>query len=469
MVQQLQASLELFKAKLSRYIAAWVFASIVGIELVILVPSYYRQKQEQLSRLERISYEVFSPTLVRATQSGQTPAGLLRTINQNLKSGSVILGGTLYTRDGKLLESFGERPELTYKSCCGNGMVQARQYQGDRYDVVWSPSVLNQQYVLVVRHDATSVQQELNGFIQRIAALILIIAVFVTLATMLTLGFTVINPILQLRDDLLAAGEAISNDLSDPKFAAMTVQRQDELGEVLTAFHDLFHRVRQEICDRRQAEANLRTEQAKADRLLLNILPAEIAEKLKRDQSAIADRFEEVTILFADIVNFTELSTQISPVELVSCLNEIFSAFDQLAEHHNLEKIKTIGDAYMVVGGLPTPRPDHVEAIGQMALDMQREITRFQTRLGTRFQLRIGIHTGTVVAGVIGLKKFSYDLWGDAVNLASRMESHGIIGEIQVSEATHDRLQHQFLLEKRGLIAVKGRGEVMTYLLKAQK
>lgn len=469
MVQRLHASLDLFKAKLSRYIAAWVFASIVGIELVILVPSYYRQKQEQLSKLERISYEVFSPALVKTTQSGKTPTGLLQTINQNLKSGSVILGGSLYSRDGKLLESFGERPQLTYKSCCGNGMVQARQYQGDRYDVVWSPSLLNNQYVLVVRHDATSVQQELNGFIQRIAALVLIIAVFVTLATMLTLGFTVINPILRLRDDLLAAGEAITKDLSDPKFAAMVEQRQDELGEVTAAFHDLFRRVRQEISDRRQAEADLRIEQAKAERLLLNILPAEIAEKLKQDQTAIADRFEEVTILFADIVNFTELSTKISPVELVSCLNQIFSAFDQLAEQHGLEKIKTIGDAYMVVGGLPTPRPDHVEAIGQMALDMQQEITKFQTRLGTSFQLRIGIHTGPVVAGVIGLKKFSYDLWGDAVNLASRMESHGIVGEIQVSDTTYDRLKHKFLLEKRGLISVKGRGEVVTYLLKSQK
>jgi class 3 adenylate cyclase len=348
-------------------------------------------------------------------------------------------------------------------------MVQARRYQGDRYDVVWSPVILNNQYILVVRHDATSVQQELNAFLQRIAVLVLIIAVFVTLATMLTLGFTVINPILQLRDDLLAAGEAITKDLSDPKFTAMTVQRQDELGEVTVAFHDMFRRVRQEIYDRRQAEAKLRAEQEKADRLLLNILPAEIAEKLKQDQSAIADRFEEVTILFADIVSFTELSTKISPVELVSCLNEIFSAFDQLAEQHDLEKIKTIGDAYMVVGGLPTPRPDHAAAIAQMALDMQREITRFQTRLGTSFQLRIGIHTGTVVAGVIGLKKFSYDLWGDAVNLASRMESHGMVGEIQVSEVTYDRLKHKFLLEKRGLIPVKGRGEVLTYLLKSQK
>ncbi|MBL1173859.1 adenylate/guanylate cyclase domain-containing protein [Pantanalinema sp. GBBB05] len=467
MVQQLHASLDLFKAKLSRYIAAWVFTSIVGIELVILIPSYYRQEQEQLSKLERISYEVFSPTLVETAQLSKTPAGLLRTVRQNLKPGSVIRGGALYTINGSLLETFGEPPQLTPKSWAGNGMVQARRYQGDRYDVVWSPAVLNGQYILVVRHDATSVQQELNGFIQRIAVLVLIIAVFVTLATMLTLGFTVINPILRLRDDLLAAGEAITKDLSDPKFAAMAVQRQDELGEVTAAFHDLFRRVRQEICDRRQAEANLRAEQEKADRLLLNILPAEIAEKLKQDQTAIADRFEEVTILFADIVSFTELSTKISPIELVSCLNEIFSAFDQLAEQHDLEKIKTIGDAYMVVGGLPTPRPDHAEAIAQMALDMQREITKFQTCIGTNFQLRIGIHTGTVVAGVIGLKKFSYDLWGDAVNLASRMESHGIVGAIQVSDTTYDRLKHKFLLEKRGLISVKGRGEVLTYLLKS--
>jgi class 3 adenylate cyclase len=148
-----------------------------------------------------------------------------------------------------------------------------------------------------------------------------------------------------------------------------------------------------------------------------------------------------VTILFADIVDFTDLSTKVSPNQLVSMLNEIFSCFDMLADQFGLEKIKTIGDAYMVVGGLPTPRDDHAEAIAEMALAMQREIAAFKRDDGKPFRLRIGINTGPVVAGVIGIRKFIYDLWGDAVNIASRMESHGIAGGIQVTSATYERVR----------------------------
>jgi class 3 adenylate cyclase len=190
---------------------------------------------------------------------------------------------------------------------------------------------------------------------------------------------------------------------------------------------------------------------------------------LKRDNSAIAEQFNEVTILFADLVDFTPLASQISPTKLVNLLNEIFSIFDQLAEHHNLEKIKTIGDAYMVVGGLPTVRPNHAEAIAEMALDMQREIARFKRDDGEPFRLRIGINTGSVVAGVIGIKKFIYDLWGDAVNVASRMETQGSAGNIQVTATTYKYLKDKYLLEERGTILVKGKGEMMTYWLTGRK
>jgi class 3 adenylate cyclase len=282
---------------------------------------------------------------------------------------------------------------------------------------------------------------------------------------MLTLGITVIRPILLLRDDLLAAGEAISQDLDDPPFSTLSMERKDEIGEVIQAFQQMFQRVRKEISDRQTVEACLRDEQEKSERLLLNILPAEIAQQLKEEQSAIANRFDEVTILFADIVNFTGLAAQISPIELVNSLNEIFSNFDRLAEFYGLEKIKTIGDAYMVVGGLPTPRSDHASAVAKMALDMQKSISQFKSATGESFQLRIGINTGSVVAGVIGLKKFSYDLWGDAVNVASRMESHGVIDKIQVSETTYLHLKDEFQLENRGEIKVKGRGMMTTYFL----
>jgi PAS domain S-box-containing protein len=212
-----------------------------------------------------------------------------------------------------------------------------------------------------------------------------------------------------------------------------------------------------------------RTAQEQSDRLLLNILPEAIAERLKQDEHTIADSFEEVSVLFADLVGFTQLSGQISPHELVKQLNEIFSTFDRLAQRLGLEKIKTIGDAYMVVGGLPTPRADHAEAIAQMALDMQLAINRFKRDDGTSFHIRIGISCGPVVAGVIGLNKFIYDLWGDTVNTASRMESLGIPDRIQVTADTYKRLRHKFIFEKRGTIQVKGKGEMVTYFLEGRK
>ncbi|MEG4916541.1 adenylate/guanylate cyclase domain-containing protein [Microcoleus sp. B7-D4] len=221
----------------------------------------------------------------------------------------------------------------------------------------------------------------------------------------------------------------------------------------------------QDITTRKQAEAALRLEQEKSDRLLLNVLPQAIADRLKQDQSIIADTFSEVTVLFADIVGFTQISSQISPPELVSLLNDIFSTFDRLAEKHGLEKIKTIGDAYMVVGGLPMPRSDHAEAIAQMALDMQQAIIDFSNTHNQDFSIRIGINSGPVVAGVIGIKKFIYDLWGDTVNTASRMESHGLPGCIQVTSAIYDILQDKYVFESRGAIEVKGKGEMNTYFL----
>ncbi|MEB3827677.1 adenylate/guanylate cyclase domain-containing protein [Phormidium sp. CCY1219] len=209
----------------------------------------------------------------------------------------------------------------------------------------------------------------------------------------------------------------------------------------------------------------LQEEQEKSELLLLNILPKPIAERLKAGERTIADNFAEVTVLFADIVGFSELSSHLSPPELVEFLNQIFSAFDELAEKYGLEKIKTIGDAYMVVGGLPTPRPDHAEAIAHMALDMLTISNQFRTKHGEKISMRIGINTGPVEAGVIGTRKFSYDLWGDTVNTASRMESHGIPGRIQVTAHTYQYLKPLFVFEERGVIFVKGKGEMMTYLL----
>jgi class 3 adenylate cyclase/CheY-like chemotaxis protein len=206
----------------------------------------------------------------------------------------------------------------------------------------------------------------------------------------------------------------------------------------------------------------LEFEQEKSERLLLNILPRPVADRLKQSPEAIAERFEEVTVLFADIASFTPLSAQIPPEELVRLLNQVFSLFDGLAESHGLEKIKTIGDAYMAVAGLPTPRPDHVEAAADMALEMQRQIAYIDNG---KLRVRIGLHTGPVVAGVIGQKKFSYDLWGDTVNTASRMEAQGVAGAIQTTPQIYERLQRVYAFEERGVISVKGKGEMLTYFL----
>ncbi|RUR86907.1 adenylate/guanylate cyclase domain-containing protein [Chlorogloeopsis fritschii PCC 9212] len=213
----------------------------------------------------------------------------------------------------------------------------------------------------------------------------------------------------------------------------------------------------------------LAAEQQKSEHLLLNILPEPIAERLKEKPTAIADGFAEVSVLFADIVGFTELSSRISPNELVKLLNRIFSAFDQLAEQHGLEKIKTIGDAYMVVGGLPNPRADHAQAIVEMALDMQQAISQFNVETNCNCNIRIGINTGPVVAGVIGIKKFIYDLWGDTVNIASRMESHGVPGCIQITETTYEQVKNSYTVESRGLMKIKGKAEMVTYLVKDRK
>ena len=213
----------------------------------------------------------------------------------------------------------------------------------------------------------------------------------------------------------------------------------------------------------------LQIEQEKSERLLLNILPKPIAERLKQEQGIIADSFNEVTVLFADIVGFTNLSSYTPPTELVIILNEIFSTLDELVEKHGLEKIKTIGDAYMVVGGLPTPRPDHAEAIADIALDMQKAISRLNITNGQPLTIRIGIHTGPVVAGIIGVKKFSYDLWGDTVNLASRMESHGQAGCIQVTQDTYKLLKDRYEFKARGLTAVKGIGDMPTFFLTGKR
>ena len=249
-------------------------------------------------------------------------------------------------------------------------------------------------------------------------------------------------------------------------FFSREVQHLDE--DLLQVMGNLGSQIGQFI-KRKQAEEALRHEQEQTERLLLNILPEPTAKRLRQQPGTIAEDFAEVTVMFADIVGFTKIAASLSPIELVELLNQIFSAFDRLTEKHGLEKIKTVGDAYMVVSGIPMPRVDHAEAIAKMALDMLAAIAQFNADNHQNLNIRIGIHSGPVVAGVIGIKKFIYDLWGDTVNTASRMESHGIAGKIQLTAATYERLREKFLFEDRGKIPVKGKGEMTTYFLLGER
>jgi len=260
------------------------------------------------------------------------------------------------------------------------------------------------------------------------------------------LGYAVSQLSQDTRTPLTLLGDAVSNAAM---FAAVLV-----LGEAVRSRQalDREHRL-------------LLAEEERSERLLLNVLPAPIAERLKQGEGVIADAFPEVTVLFADLVDFTRRSQQVSPAQVVATLNELFSAFDRLAQRHGLEKIKTIGDAYMVAGGLPNPRPDHAQAVAEMALAMQEEVAGRADPGGQPLQVRIGIDTGPVEAGVIGTSKFSYDLWGDTVNTASRMESHGVAGCIQVTERTYQRLRNGYRFQRRGPIPVRGMGEMVTYFL----
>jgi class 3 adenylate cyclase len=219
---------------------------------------------------------------------------------------------------------------------------------------------------------------------------------------------------------------------------------------------------REHILELQREKEMLHIEQMKSEKLMLNILPKPIADRLKRGEKNIAGSYPEVTVLFSDLVGFTKMSAKKTAPELVKLLNDIFSRFDKRAELLGLEKIKTIGDAYMAVGGLPIPRSDHAEIVADMALGMYQDLADFNQANQQEIQMRIGIHSGPVVAGVIGFTKFSYDLWGNTVNTASRMESTSGNGRIQVSAITHELLKEHFVLEEREMIECKGLGPMLT-------
>jgi adenylate cyclase len=247
-----------------------------------------------------------------------------------------------------------------------------------------------------------------------------------------------------------------------PQWAAAINQPMSVAGTMLLVYGAILYSAK--LGD--DAETELEHAHELSENLLLNLMPPSIAARLKeRPDEIIADHFDGVTILFADIVNFTPRASRLSPTEIVGFLNRIFSEFDKLAEKHKLEKIKTIGDAYMVAGGMPDLRTGHAHAVADMALNMLEVTNRLSKEVGEKIEVRIGIHIGPAVAGVIGTRKMFYDVWGDTVNTASRMESHGIAGKIQVTEAAKNALSDHYEFQSRGSIDVKGKGEMELFYL----
>ena len=303
-----------------------------------------------------------------------------------------------------------------------------------------------------------------SGATERLAALaILLIAMFAFVAVRLRFVLA-----------LVAAGTYLIG------FAVIFLGRHGQAGALdvflvagaigvgLAGTYQLERGARDVYAQRRMIEAQaaaLREAQADSERLLLNVLPGSIADRLKRGEKTIVDAFDDATVLFADLVGFTPLAARLSPKETLALLDRLFTGFDELAARHGVEKIKTIGDAYMVVGGVPERSTDHPQRIVAMGLDMLRLVAATAEVLGHQLQLRVGVHTGPLAAGIIGTHKFSYDLWGDTVNIASRLESHGVVGAIQISEATRSRINDQIDAVPRGHIQLKGRGEIEAFLV----
>jgi len=282
------------------------------------------------------------------------------------------------------------------------------------------------------------------------------------LAGLLLLGGTIAwTTYRSIQKPLLSLTQAAERITAGDCEYRVSVSSGDELGTLADAFNVMVGNITSQT-------RTIQIQNEENEKLLLNVLPASIADRLKRGEETIADSYPSVSVLFADICGFTELALGMSAADLVGILNEIFSGFDELAEHHGVEKIKTIGDGYMAVCGLPEKREDHAEAIAMLALDMLDVIRAFNETRHTQLSLRLGINSGPALAGVVGRKKFSYDLWGDTVNIASRMESHGVAGEIQISSSTYAQLRTtgRFEFEPRGAIAVKGKGSMETYLLR---
>ncbi len=340
------------------------------------------------------------------------------------------------------------------RAAVANWVCQAAQLRDDLdqlHDAARGP-------VERVRAQAAAQPGETFGYVSFFTLLIILVGAALAYA----LATNLRRPIRSL---VQAAEQVAKGDL---KAQALTFG-DDEIGRLAQTFNRMTAQLDVQTRELKRHMREVEQERQRSEHLLLNILPAPIAERLKLNERPIADAFDEATVVFADVVGYTTLAARLEPQQVVNFLGKIFSRFDELAAEHGVEKIKTIGDAYMVASGLPQRTPDHCQRAARMALGMLQVLEELNPQFPQPLQLRIGLHTGPVVAGVIGERKFLYDLWGDAVNIASRMESHGEPGAIQVTSSSQTLLQHEFVLEPRGEITVKGRGVMQTWWLRAER
>ncbi len=297
--------------------------------------------------------------------------------------------------------------------------------------------------------------------------------VLTLLTTSLILFVLMIVLALELRRRLIQRGAnllAVVERISTGDLGARALDRgQDEVGLLANAFDEMAERLEQSLNEARQQARDLDEQRAHSEKLLHNILPVLIADRLKEGEVSIAETFPEVTVLFADLVGFTKLSASMHPQKLVDILNNIFGRFDEMLAEFGLEKIKTIGDCYMVVGGVPERSPIHCQQVARFALAALKSLDQYNQESGQSLQMRMGIHTGTVVAGIVGKQKYSYDLWGDVVNIASRLESTSLPGRIHVANAVRARLLDDFELEERGQVEIRGLGSTQTFFLIQEK
>ncbi|MGK7903918.1 MAG: adenylate/guanylate cyclase domain-containing protein [Hormoscilla sp.] len=467
---------------LSRKVVFWVFISVVAIEAILLIPSVWRREREFFSQISEVSagkVAVIKKIAENKIDDEELLAEVkklqeLQPINLSRKLQHIIVGGVLYKYDGSLVGIFGEEPELSFDEVKGAKVLNLRSQNGDRYDSAWTPDMMQKDYTLILRHDTSSVKLELKAFIFRIAGLVAIISVFVTAGTWIALNPLVITPIIRLRNDLIGAGEAVIQDAEPPDFYSYSVQREDELGDVISAFNQMFHQITEAISDRKRAEANLAStnrELEKSNRLIRQVfgryLTDEVVENLLATPEGLklGGEKRKITILTSDLRGFTAISERLSPEEVVKILNFYFEDMADAITKYQGTIDEFLGDGILVLFGAPTAREDDAQRAIACAVEMQLAMEPVNAQMKAwglpSLEMGIGINTGEVVVGNIGSeKRTKYGIVGSNVNLTYRIESYTIGGQILIAEQT--------LKEAGEMVNVSGQKQVQPKGVKEQ-